>query len=68
LCLKKRKPQTSRFKPTHLAPVSKTTQEIKHCVESIALEKKSFWNEFIKTPQFETTLILTFGFIMEHLL
>lgn len=46
----------------------KSTQEIKHCVESIALEKKTFWNEFIKTPQFETTLILTFGFIMEHLL
>ena len=46
----------------------KSTQEIKHCVESIALEKKTFWNEFIKTPQFETTLILTFAFIMEHLL
>ena len=46
----------------------KTTQEIKHCVENISLDEKSFWREFIKTPQFETTLILTFAFIMEHLL
>ena len=45
-----------------------TTQEVKHCVENISLDEKSFWSEFIKTPQFETTLILTFAFIMEHLL
>jgi len=46
----------------------KTTQEVKHCVENISLDKKSFWSEFLKTPQFETTLILTLAFIMEHLL
>lgn len=46
----------------------KTTQEVKHCVEKISLDEKSFISEFIKTPQFETTLILTFAFIMEHLL
>ena len=46
----------------------KTTQEVKHCVENISLDEKSFWSEFVKTPQFETTLILTFAFIMEHLL
>jgi hypothetical protein len=46
----------------------KSTQEVKYCVENITLEEKSFWSEFIKTPQFETTLILTLAFIMEHLL
>jgi len=46
----------------------KTTHEVKHCVENIPLEEKSFWNEFIKTPQFETTLILTLAFMLEHLL
>ncbi len=46
----------------------KTTQEVKHCVENISLDEKSFWSGFVKSPQFETTLILTFAFIMEHLL
>lgn len=46
----------------------KSTQEVKHCIENISLDEKSFWSEFIKTPQFETTLILTFAFILEHLL
>lgn len=46
----------------------KSTQEVKHCVENISLNEKSFWSEFIKTQQFETTLILTLAFIMEHLL
>ncbi len=46
----------------------KSTHEVKHCVENIFLDEKSFWSEFIKTQQFETTLILTLAFIMEHLL
>ena len=46
----------------------KYTQEIKHCVENISLDEKSFWGEFVKTPQFETTLILVLAFVMEHLL
>jgi hypothetical protein len=46
----------------------KTTQEVKHCVENISLDEKSFWSEFVKTPQFETTLILVLAFVMEHLL
>ena len=46
----------------------KTTQEVKHCVENISLDEKSFWGEFVKTPQFETTLILVLAFVMEHLL
>jgi len=46
----------------------KSTQEVKHCVENISLDEKSFWNEFVKTPQFETTLILVLAFVMEHLL
>ena len=46
----------------------KSTQEIKHCVENISLDEKSFWGEFVKTPQFETTLILVLAFVMEHLL
>ena len=46
----------------------KTTQEVKYCVENISLDEKSFWSEFVKTPQFETTLILVLAFVMEHLL
>ena len=46
----------------------KSTQEVKHCVENISLDEKSFWGEFVKTPQFETTLILVLAFVMEHLL
>ncbi len=46
----------------------KSTQEVKYCVENISLNEKSFWSEVIKTQQFETTLILTLAFIMEHLL
>ncbi len=46
----------------------KSTKEVKHCIENISLNEKSFWSEFIKTQQFETTLILTLAFIMEHLL
>jgi hypothetical protein len=46
----------------------KSTQEVKHCVENISLDEKSFWSEFVKTPQFETTLILVLAFVMEHLL
>ena len=46
----------------------KSTQEVKHCVENISLDEKNFWSEFVKTPQFETTLILVLAFVMEHLL
>jgi len=46
----------------------KSTQEVKHCVENISLDEKSFWSEFVRTPQFETTLILVLAFVMEHLL
>lgn len=42
------------------------TTEIKTCNEIIQLDQKSWWELFITSPQYETTLIIVLATLLGH--